>query len=58
MKLGIEKPGSNGKVVAKKVYDIFPKFEAASLKTMQVTNDDAHFIEENMPIKIEKDELS
>ncbi len=56
--MGIEKPGSNGKVVAKKVYDIFPKFEAASLKTMQVTNDDAHFIEENMPIKIEKDELS
>jgi hypothetical protein len=25
---------------------------------MQVTNDDAHFIEENMPIKVENEELS
>jgi hypothetical protein len=56
--VGIEKPGSNGKVIAKNVYDIFPKFEALPLKIMQVTNDDAHFMEENMPIIIEKEELS
>ena len=29
VKVGIEKQGSNGKVFAKKIYDIFPKFEAA-----------------------------
>ena len=53
--MGIEKPGSYGKVTAKNVYDIFPKFETLPQKIMQVTNDDAHFMNENLPIKIEKE---
>lgn len=32
--VGIEKPGSYGKVTAKNVYDIFPKFEALPLKSL------------------------
>jgi hypothetical protein len=51
----MEKPGSYGKVTAKKVYDIYPKFEALPLKIMQVVNDDSNFLNENLPIKIEKD---
>lgn len=53
--MGIEKPGSHGKVTAKNVFDIFPKFEALPLKIMQVANDDAHYMNENLPIKIEND---
>jgi hypothetical protein len=44
----MEKPGSNGKITAKNVFEIFPKFEGMALKTVQVTNDDANYIIENM----------
>ena len=53
--VGKEKPGSYGKILAKNIYDIFLKFETLLQKIMQVTNDEAHFINENLSIKIEKE---
>ena len=44
----MEKPCSNGKITAKNVCEIFAKFELTALKTVQVTNDDANYIFENM----------
>jgi hypothetical protein len=51
----MEKPGSNGKVTAKNVFEIFPKFEGIPLKTVQVSNDDAHYMLENMGQKDEEE---
>ena len=49
IKVGMAKPGSDGKVTAKRVIDLVPHMQAASMKFMTVVNDDLSAIEENIP---------
>lgn len=47
----MEKPGTNGRVVAAKVYDIKPMFRALHQKVIHVLNDDDVVLTENLPIQ-------
>jgi hypothetical protein len=46
------KPGSDGKVVAKKVHTLIPNFSALSLNMMTLYNEDVGALEENLPCKL------
>ena len=45
------KPDTNGKVVAKRVYDIKPMFKAMKHSIIHVLNDDQDALAENLPVK-------
>ena len=51
MNVGMVKPGTDGRVTAKKVHAFIPHFQALPLKVMQVVNDDVGALEENIPLK-------
>jgi predicted ATPase len=53
IKVGMAKPGSNGRVTAKRVHSFIPHFQSLPLKVIQVVNDDVAALEENLPIKSE-----
>jgi hypothetical protein len=50
IKVGMTKPDSNGKVVAKKVYDLKPMFSALAHKVLHVLTDDGGALTENLPV--------
>lgn len=45
------KPDTNGRVAAKRVYDIKPMFQALHQKVLHVLNDDQGALNENLPVK-------
>ena len=50
LKVGMVKPGTDGKVTATRVLSLFPNFPAAPTKAILVSNTDISAIEENIPI--------
>jgi hypothetical protein len=44
------KPGSNGKIVAKRVFEVGPLLNAIPHKVIHVINDDCQAVDENIPV--------
>jgi len=44
------KPGSNGNVTAKRVYELKPMLQTIPHKIIHVINDDSQVLEDNMPV--------
>ena len=51
LKAGMSKPGSNGTVTAKRVYDVRPMLQAIPYRLFHVINDDQSILTDNLPIK-------